>query len=119
MTNPTLDDVKLSPLDQIRLAEADVTRKIAIAREERERTLAYASEEAKKLLDEAQESGKRKGITRYREIIDEAEEKAQAILAGSEHQAEELRRKGSWSMDIAVRRVIHIITGMEEGARER
>lgn len=116
MTKSALGEGHLSPLDQIRLAEADVTRKIAIARKDREHTLANAKVQAKILLDEARESGKRKGQLEYREIVSEAEEEARVILAGSDHRAEELRRKGSRYMDIAIRRVVNIITGMEEEA---
>ena len=118
MTNPTLRDPQLSPLDQIRLAEADVTRKIAMAREDREHTLTKAKAQAKILLEEAQESGKRKGQTQYREIVSEAEEEARAILAESDHRAEEIRQKGTRYMDFAIRQVVNIITGMEEGAAD-
>lgn len=114
MTNPVQREAQLSPLDQIRLAEAEVTRKIAIARKDREHTLANVQAQAKILLDEARENGKRTGRTQYREIVSEAEEEARAILAESDHRAEEIRRKGSRYMDIAVRRVVNIITGMEE-----
>ena len=114
MANPAQGEAQLSPLDQIRLAEAAVTRKIAIARTDKEHTLANAKAQAKILLDEARENGKRTGRTQYREIVSEAEEEARAILAGSDHRAEEIRRKGSRYMDIAVRQVVNIITGMEE-----
>lgn len=118
MTNPALREAQLSPLDQIRLAEADVTRKIAMARKDREHTLTKAKAQAKVLLDEARESGKRKGQTQYREIVSEAEEEARAILAESDHRAEEIRQKGIRYMDIAIRQVVNIITGMEEGAAD-
>jgi vacuolar-type H+-ATPase subunit H len=118
MAHPAQGETQLSPLDQIRLAEAAVTRKIAIARKDREHTLANAKAQAKILLDEARESGKRTGQTQYREIVSEAEEEARAILAESDHRAEEIRQKGSQYMDIAIRRVVNIITGMEEEAED-
>lgn len=116
MAIPAQGEAQLSPLDQIRLAEATVTRKIAIARKDREHTLANAQVQAKILLDESRESGTRKGQIQYREIVSEAEEEAIAILAEADHRAEEIRQKGSRYMDIAVRRVVNIITGMEDEA---
>lgn len=118
MTNPAFGEAQLSPLDQVRLAEADVTRKVAVAREDSEHTLTKAKAQAKILLDEARESGKRKGQTQYREIVSEAEEEARAILAGVDHRVKELRREGSRYMDIAVCQVVNIITGMEEGGTD-
>jgi len=114
MTNPGLREPQLSPLDQIRLAEADVTRKVAIAREDSEHTLANAKAQAKIILDKARESGKRRGQSQYREIVSEAEEMARVILAESDHLAEELQQKGIRYMDSAVRQIENIITGMEE-----
>lgn len=114
MTNPIASEAQLSPLDQIRQAEADVTRKIAMAREDNERTLADAKAQVRMLLDRAKESGHRKGEAQYRGIVFEAEEVARAILAESDHWADELQQKGVRTMDSAVRQVVNIITGMEE-----
>jgi vacuolar-type H+-ATPase subunit H len=113
MTNPALREAQLSPLDQIRIAEADVTRKIAAAREQREHLLAKAKARANELLNEAEESGRREGQIAYREIVAKAEEEAKAILAGANHRAKELRRAGNRQMDTAVRQVVNIVTGME------
>jgi vacuolar-type H+-ATPase subunit H len=114
MTNPIPRETQLSPLDKIRLAEADVTRKIAMARKDGEHTLTKAKTQAQIIVEEAQESGKRKGQTLYRDIVSEAEEEARAILAESDHRAVEIQRKGFRYMDIAVRQAVNIITGMEE-----
>ena len=118
MANPSLGEAQLSPLDQIRMAEAEVTRKIAVAREGSEHTVINAKAQAKLLLDEARKSGERKGQAQYQEIVSEAKEEAKAILAGADHQVKELRRKGNRYMDIAVRQVVNIITGMEEGGTD-
>ena len=115
MINPGQRDAHLSPLDQIRLAEADVTRKIAKVREDHERILTNAQTQAKEMVVAAEESGQREGETQYREIIFEAEEEAKAILAGAKHQATALRRKGNRHMDTAVRQVVNIVTGMDRG----
>ena len=114
MANPALGEAQLSPLDQVRLAEANVTRMVAAALENNEHTLMEAKAQAKLLMDEARQNGEREGRNQYREIISGAEEEARAVRAVAVHRAEELRKKGNRRMNIAVHRVINIITGMEE-----
>ena len=114
MANPAAGEAQLSPLDQVRLAEANVTRKVAAALKNREHSLTKTKAQAKLLLDEARQRGEREGQIQYREIVSEAEEKARAVRAGANHEAEELRLRGSRKMGVAVRRVVNIITGIEE-----
>lgn len=108
-------EAQLSPLDQIRLAEAEVTRKIAVARRDCEQILADAKTEAQLQLVDARENGKRKGRARFRDIVTEAEEEARAIRAGAEHRARLLLRQGNRKMDIAIHQVVNIVTGTVEG----
>jgi vacuolar-type H+-ATPase subunit H len=119
MAELTSSETQLSPLDQIRQAEADVTRKVAMAREDSEHKLAEAKAQAKTRLAKARKSGKRKGQAQFREIVSEAEEVTRAILAESDHWAEELQQKGIRYMDYAVRQVVDIVSGMEEGVADR
>ena len=114
MANPEVGEAQLSPLDQVRLAEANVTRQVAAALENSEQSIKKAKAQAKLLLDEARQKGEREGQIQYREIVSEAEEKARAVRADADHEAEELRLRGSRKMDIAVRRVVNIVTGIEE-----
>lgn len=114
MANPAEGEAQLSPLDQVRLAEANVTRKVAAAHDNSEHSLTDAKAQAKLLLDEARQNGERKGQIQYREIVSEAEEKARAVRAGADQQVEELRQKGGQKIGVAVRRVVNIITGIEE-----
>ena len=114
MANPAGGKAQLTPLDQIRLAEVNVTRKVAAALENSDHSLTNAKTQAKLLLDEARQKGKHKGQIQYREIISEAEEKARAVRAGADQQVEALRQKGGRKMGAAVRRVVNIIAGSEE-----
>ena len=118
MTSSGHDETPLSPLDQIRLAEAEVTRQVAAARQDCEEILVAAKAEAQALLDNAQARGQRRGQARCREIIAEAEEAARAIQAAAEHSAKTLRGQGKSGMDFAIHQVVDIVTGMSEGSPE-
>ena len=104
---------RLSPLDQIRHAEAEVARRIAAARETAERTVATAKAQAKDFLNEACETGQREGQARYKEIISRAEEETQALVAQAYYQADELRYQGDRNMEPAVFQALNVIIRME------
>jgi vacuolar-type H+-ATPase subunit H len=60
---------ELSPLDQIRLAEAEITRKTVVARENAERRLAEALTQAARIKKQAREAGTRVGNVQYKDIV--------------------------------------------------
>lgn len=105
----------LSPLDQIRLAEAEITRKIAVARETSERAAGEARAQAARLKKEAREAGSREGQIRYKEIVSKAEEEARGIVAHAHNQASELKRKGQVRMEAAIQEAIGIVLGLRGG----
>jgi vacuolar-type H+-ATPase subunit H len=109
MDKPTTDG--LSPLDQIRLAEGEVTRKVIVTREASEKNTAEARAQAGRLKKEAKEKGEREGQIRYKEIIAGAEEEAKAILAQAGRNTEALRRNGGSRMERAVERALQIVLG--------
>jgi vacuolar-type H+-ATPase subunit H len=106
--------LELSPLDRIRQAEADAARSIAGSREIAEQILVRAREQARALVAEAQEAGKREGQAQYRRIIFHAQDEVREICHESQEQVDALRRAEAELMDIAVRRVVAIITGSGE-----
>jgi vacuolar-type H+-ATPase subunit H len=103
----------LSPLDQIRLVEAETTRRIIAARELSERNAAEARAHAALLKKQAKEKGEREGQIRYKEIIAKAEEQAQMMITQAQHQADHLRRKGGARMEQAVREALGIVLGLK------
>lgn len=107
----------LSLLDQIRLVEAEITRKIVAAREMSVQRAANARVEAALLKKQAEEKGEREGQIRYKEIVAKAEEQAQAILSQAHHEADALRRTGEARMEQAVHDALNIVLGMK-GDRE-
>ncbi|MGD2155770.1 MAG: hypothetical protein PVG14_01780 [Anaerolineales bacterium] len=109
---------ELSPLDQIRQTESEVTRDIAVARESAEQIIATARNEVKELLEEVRTTGLRRGQTRYKEIFSLAEEEARGIVAQAQNRAEELRRKGRKRMATAVDYAVNLVIGLE-GAGDR
>lgn len=113
MTEPS--PVGLSPLDQIRLVEAEVTRKIVAAREASERSLVEARAQAVLIKKQAREAGEHEGQIRYKEIVSEAEEEAQAIIQHAHNQSAELNQKGSARIELAVQESVRIVLGLKEG----
>ncbi len=108
---------ELSPLDQIRQTESEVTRQVAAVRESAEQTVAEARNEVKELLKEARTTGSCRGETRYKEIVSQAEEEARGIVAQAQSRAEELHRKGKLRMSTAVDYAVSLVIGLE-GAGE-
>lgn len=109
---------ELSPLDQIRQTEAEVTRRIAAAREAAEKTVEKARGEAAKRKAAAREAGRLEGQAQLKENLARAEEEARALVAQAHHQADELRRRGRQRMHKAVQFAICVVLGLEgEGRR--
>lgn len=106
------------PLDLIRKAEAEATRRIAEARQIAEQSVNKAKSQAELLRIQAREEGQRDGQARYQEIIVKAEEEADAIMASARKRAEELRLRGNLRMDAGVSYVTNLILGQEEEAYE-
>jgi vacuolar-type H+-ATPase subunit H len=104
------------PLDLIRKAEAEATRRIAEARQIAEQSVNKAKSQAKLLRIQAREEGQRDGQARYQETIVKAEEEADAIIAFARKRAEVLRLRGELRMDVGVSYVINLILGQEEEA---
>jgi vacuolar-type H+-ATPase subunit H len=107
----------LSPLDQIRLAEAEVARQIVTAREAAEHAIIEAHAQAARLKKQAHETGIRDGQIRYKQTISNAEEEARTIVEQAHNQADGLRRKGQARMEMAIQEVTSIILGWKGGGK--
>lgn len=105
---------ELSPLDQIRQSEAEVTRQIAAARVSTETKIAEARAQAAQLKRQAKETGNRAGQLHYKEILALAEEEAQIIQARANQCARDLLRRGENRMDEVIRRAVTFVIGFEE-----
>jgi len=113
----SVNENELSPLDQIRQTEAEVTRRIAAAREAAELNVVKARTEATHLKNQAREAGNREGQIHYKEIITRAGEEAEAIINQARRRAEDMRRKGHQRMPIAVKQAMAIIIGADEDVK--
>lgn len=116
-TAPTTEP-KLSPLDQIRQMEAQVTRQIAAAREAAKQTVANTKNKARETINEAREAGRRQGQKRYKDIISDGEEEAQILIARAYKRAETLQRRGSQFLNVGARRAINIIISADGEGQE-
>lgn len=108
---------ELSALDQIRLVEAEVTRKIVAARERSERNIADACGQAALIKKQAHAAGEHKGQVHCKEVISEAEEEAQALLVRAHNQADGLRQKGYTRMELAVQEVLNTVLELKEAGK--
>jgi vacuolar-type H+-ATPase subunit H len=111
VSNP---DYELSPLDQIRQVEAEITRQIASARETGAQLITKTREEAKTIVKDAHETGDREGQKRYKEIVTAAEEEAQTVIAQTQNRAEFLKRRGLQRLESGTCQALHIILGLED-----
>jgi vacuolar-type H+-ATPase subunit H len=107
-------EFELSPLDQIRQTEAEVTRRIAAAREMAEQRVDQARKETASMVAQAREAGLREGQVRYQEIILEAKEEAKQFEVNAQRQSEEIRLRGEQRMEQAVQQVVSIVIGLED-----
>jgi nucleotide-binding universal stress UspA family protein len=99
------------PLDQIRYAELEVARQIAVARKTIESARATVEAQAADLKREAQEAGRRESQSQYDTVIAEANSEAETFLAQVRQQADDLRCRGNARMDVAVRRAVSLVSG--------
>ena len=106
--------IERSPLDQIRQAEAEGTRRVAAAHRAAEATAQKAQAQAEGIKRHACETGQREGQAQYREIISRAEEEARALVAQARRRAGILRRQGDLCMDDFVCRAVEIVIGQEQ-----
>ncbi|MEW6568960.1 MAG: hypothetical protein AB1449_12500 [Chloroflexota bacterium] len=104
---------QFSPLDQIRLAEAEATRKIAAARQAADLAVKEARMQADTLRRQACETGRVEGEVRRKEWIREAEAEAEAIQAAASGAAEELLTRGEVCLEAAVRHAVALVAGLE------
>ena len=105
----------LSPLDQIRQAEAEVAGRLASAREAVAHQIAQVQEENRRLLAEAREAGHREGEIAYRDAVAAAEEEAGLIRAAGQEQAVTLRRRGHERLAAAALLAVRLVLGDEDG----
>lgn len=116
--NDQPSELDLSPLDQIRQTEAEMTRMIAAARQNAEQILKDARRQAATLKQEAIENGTREGQASYRALISKAEEESRALVAEAKMQAKKLRRRGQEQMQTGVSLAIHIIINHTEDEQQ-
>jgi vacuolar-type H+-ATPase subunit H len=106
-------EVTLSPLDQIRLSEAEVTRRVAAARQSAEESLTGARSEAANLKKQARERGLQRGQSQYQVVVSNAEENSKVMVLKAQQRSEELSKRGGRRIDEAVQKAASIIVGLE------
>jgi len=107
-------EAELSPLDQIRQKEANVTRRIAAARESAGRDIERARRDAARIKHKAGEGGAREGKEHTRAVLLQAKSDADAIVVQAHKLAEEMGERGKHRLEEAVRQAVIIVIGAGE-----
>lgn len=105
---------ELSSLDRVRKAEADATRTIARGHEEAEQIVRNARKEARAIVEEARALGEHEGQEQYRRLILQAQDEIRAIGQEGQERATQLEQRRETHMDVAVSRIVDMITATEE-----
>jgi vacuolar-type H+-ATPase subunit H len=101
------------PLDQIRQAEAEATRRIAAAHETVKQTIDNAHAHVTQIKSQAREAGISAGKQQYNQIVANAEEEARILIAQANQLAENLRRTGEQRINEAVRYAMGVVVGQK------
>ncbi len=109
----------LSPIEQIRLAEAEVARRLAAASEAAEKSLLTTQEQAAQIREEACQAGRQEGEQRYGELIAESKAQADAIVAHAQEQAGALRQVSSMRLGVIVRQAVQYVLGTAGGSEQK
>jgi vacuolar-type H+-ATPase subunit H len=107
---------ELTPLDQIRRAEAEAARRIAAAKVSAEEAVRRAQQQAATIKRQAREGGRRAGQAQYQQTVALAKKEADVLVENADGRAESLRRSAQLQMDAAVRLAIDVIIGLEGDA---
>lgn len=118
MVLPTTGSEELSPLDQIRQTETNITRQIAAARVSAGRSAEEARLQAEQIKRQAQEEGRRKGQAIYQEILVRASEEAQAIIVQAKRRSAEMQRVAEQRMDEVVSHAVKFVIGFENNGEQ-
>ncbi len=118
MISSNQEPLETSPLDQIRQAEAEVTRQVVAARRAAQEQENDVRRKISSLKSEARLQGEQEGKVEYRQRVTEAREEAQVLVSEARKRAQDLRRRGDQWMAVAVRRAIEIVLGEEQGPDE-
>jgi vacuolar-type H+-ATPase subunit H len=118
MVKPNQPD-ELLPLDQIRLSEAEITRRVAVAREVADKKINQAKLDADLIKKRGREKGEQRGQALYQENITNAIEEAREINAKAIKKAEAIRAIGKQQMTQAVTEAIALILNLEKREKPR
>ena len=105
---------RFSPSDQIRLAEAEVTRMVMAAREDAQARISNAQSQANSIRKQARQSGTQSGLVHSEEIISKAKDEALTINRNAQTQAAALKNRGLVRIDAAVAFAYHFVLGLEQ-----
>ena len=106
---------QLSPLDQIRQAEAGAASRVASAQQSAEQIILEARRQSESVRLRAVEEGRRTGELARDELLEEAQQEAAGIIQKGEKLAAEMNQTGKMRLDAAAQFALGVILGDERG----
>jgi vacuolar-type H+-ATPase subunit H len=107
-----------SPLEVIRHKEAEMTRRLAAARETAVSQIKATEQQAREIVRQAEAQGQREGEAQRRSALGEADREAEAILAQARVRAEALQSVSQAEVETAVAQAMTIIIGADWPTQE-
>ena len=122
--NQTMDTTRTSiskstPLEKIRLAEAEVSRQIAAARQAAEEIVADAHRQAATLKEDALDAGHLAGQKAAQEHLAQIQTEASRMIAQAQVQTEASSQHGVEHIDAAVKYAVLFVIGLPEEGEEK
>jgi vacuolar-type H+-ATPase subunit H len=105
--------VKLSPLDEIRQAEARAASHLLQARQEAEDAKQAAINQAAQIKAQAQQSGAKAGQARFAILVAEASREGVQITINAQTQAENIKQTRQQSVQEAALRSVQVVLGAD------
>lgn len=110
---------KSTPLEQIRLAEAEISRQIAAARQSAEQIVADAHRQAATLKEDALDAGHLAGQKAAQEHLAQIQTEASRMIAQAQVRTEESNQYGVEHIDAAVKYAVLFVIGLPEEGEEK
>jgi vacuolar-type H+-ATPase subunit H len=111
MSSEHLPITDLSPLDQIRHAEAEAARQVVLAKSAADRDIERSRQKAVELVEEARREGMRDGLAEQKILLAEANKAAEESLAATRRHVKNIHSLKGEVIETAVDEVLRIILG--------
>lgn len=108
-----------NPLEKIRLAEAESSYQITMARKSAEQAIIDAHQQAAKLKEHAKQEGRLAGEKAAQDYLNRVQSETRRIAVQAQIRAEEMSRMGVENFDAVVKYAVSFVIGLLEQEEEK